>query len=333
MYIKSSNTLVIKTKKLLIFSAILIFACSSDNSKDYGNPSNCDVVYLDSNGITIKACDNTNIGDVGTIDGVQYTIVNREMLEEMLINEEDVSKVCTSYISDMSLLFFNSVNGLPHSFAENFNQPIGSWDVSNVTNMSSMFLQAFSFDQPIDSWDVSSVTDMSTMFKNASEFNQPIGNWDVSSVVNMGGMFFCQLNFNQPIGGWDVSSVTNMSSMFKGSISFNQPIGNWNVSNVTSMAYMFNQNEIFNQDLSQWNVEGVVDMSHMFNSSLLFNQDLGNWGVNNVTNMSYMFSNAISFNQDISLWDVSNVIVCNSFSYETTSWTLPKPNFTNCNPN
>jgi surface protein len=44
-----------------------------------------------------------------------------------------------------------------------FNQSIGSWDVSSVTNMSYM-LRAPNFNQQIDSWDVSKVTNMSLMF-------------------------------------------------------------------------------------------------------------------------------------------------------------------------
>ena len=45
-----------------------------------------------------------------------------------------------------------------------FNQPIGDWDVSNVTDMSYMFYGHQSFNQPIGDWDVSNVTDMYTMF-------------------------------------------------------------------------------------------------------------------------------------------------------------------------
>ena len=78
-----------------------------------------------------------------------------------------------------------------------FNQPIGNWDVSNVTTMQNMFSAECTynyekeFNQDISLWDESNVTDMSDMFFNnpdyfLSTFNQPIGNWDTSSVTNMG---------------------------------------------------------------------------------------------------------------------------------------------------
>ena len=59
-------------------------------------------------------------------------------------------------------------------------------DVSNVTNMNSMFSSPFplDFNQPLNDWDVSSVTNMTNMFKNASAFNQPLNDWDVSSVYD-----------------------------------------------------------------------------------------------------------------------------------------------------
>ena len=55
-------------------------------------------------------------------------------------------------------------------FAENFNQPIGDWNVSNVINMECMFKDARIFNQPIGNWDVSSGTNFSYMFLN-SDFN------------------------------------------------------------------------------------------------------------------------------------------------------------------
>ena len=66
-----------------------------------------------------------------------------------------------------------------------FNQPIGNWNTSNVTDMSYMFSGATVFNQPLNNWDVSNVTDMSYMFAGVryvngtsynriSLFNQPL---------------------------------------------------------------------------------------------------------------------------------------------------------------
>ena len=55
-------------------------------------------------------------------------------------------------------------------------------NMSNVTNMSSMFEDANSFNQTIKAW-TSSVLDMSSMFEGASSFNQNIKVWDVTNVT------------------------------------------------------------------------------------------------------------------------------------------------------
>jgi surface protein len=60
---------------------------------------------------------------------------------------------------------------------------------------------------------------------------------------------------------------------------------------------------------------------------------IGDLDVRSVTFMGYMFSENTSFNQDLSNWSVGNVTECYSFSSMTSQWTLPQPNFTNCNPN
>lgn len=147
---------------------------------------------------------------------------------------------------------------------------------SGTTNMSEMFVNTSSFNSPIGLWDVSNVTNMRTMFYNSS-FNQPIGSWDVSNVTDMGTMFYSSDAFNQDISSWDVSSVTNMDNMFATSV-FNQPIGSWNVSGVTNMDNMFNS-AAFNQDIGSWNVSGVTGMGSMFYNNTVFNQDLSNWCV------------------------------------------------------
>ena len=167
-------------------------------------PLDCEVVYLAENGITVKACDDANVGDTGVIDGVTYTVVNEAMLRGMIENEEDVTKVVTTKVTDMSYFFYiDSDTNSP------FNQDISTWDVSSVTDMSYMFYYGTSpFNQDISNWDVSSVTDMFRMFSNANEFNADISSWDVSSVTDMGFMFWGATTFNQDLSSWSVDNVT-----------------------------------------------------------------------------------------------------------------------------
>jgi surface protein len=49
-----------------------------------------------------------------------------------------------------------------------FNQNIGGWNVSNVTNMRAMFSDAGSFIQDIGNWDVSNITPISFMFRGGN---------------------------------------------------------------------------------------------------------------------------------------------------------------------
>lgn len=199
-----------------------------------------------------------------------------------------------SQVTDMSSMF---------SGATSFNQPINHWDVSHVTNMSQMFSEASNFNQPLSAWDVSNVLDMTSMFFQ-TPFNQPIEMWDVHSVINMSGMFYGSA-FNQPIGAWNVSNVKKMRGMF--SNGFNQPLATWDVSNVETMAFMFSGNSNFNQLIGVWDVSSVTDMSGMFAGAASFNQPIGLWNVGNVTNMAHMFDAADAFNQPIGNWDVKNV--------------------------
>ena len=274
-------------KKLLyLFLTLLIVACSGEDNNN--NQSSCNgdnPVYLADNGITIKACDDAEVYSTGIINGETYTVVNEIVLRDMIENGDDITKVVTTKITDMSYLLATEYE----SFYD-FNQDISSWDVSNVTTMEYMFAEADLFNQDISIWDVSNVISLCGMFANATSFNQPIGNWDVSNTIAN-----------------DVN-LYPMQQIFQGATSFNQDLSNWDVSHVENMTLMF-----------------------AFASS--FNQDISDWDVSNVNNMYRMFTAAYAFNQDLSSWNVDNVTLCNNFSEGATSWTLPQPNFTNCNPN
>jgi len=190
---------------------------------------------------------------------------------------------------------------------------------TTVTSLSYTFYNAFTFNQDLSSWDVSNVTDFSSLFSRDifnetpnMSFNQPIGNWTITNATDLGFMFAFNNAFNQDLSGWNVSNVTDMQGLFFGATAFNQDLSGWDVSNVTNFFSMFRGNPDptasamnFNQDISGWTTSSAENMFGMFRDNPVFNQDIGGWDVSNVTDMALMFRNASSFDQDLSQWDIT----------------------------
>jgi len=241
-----------------------------------------------------KGCINMEYNATDVPDLSNVTTLN-SMFDGCILFNGEIGNWDVSNITNMGSLFycsiFDSFDG-----PSTFNQDISNWDVSNVTNMASMFNGASAFNQEISGWNVSSVTGMGSMFERATSFNQDIGAWDVSNVTYFSGMFESASTFNQDIGGWNMSNATNTGGMFDGASSFNQNIGNWDVSNVNNMFWMFWGASAFNQDIGNWDVSNVVEMGGMFRDASAFDQDLGAWNVSNVTSMNDMFDN-VTLNQ------------------------------------
>ncbi len=146
---------------------------------------------------------------------------------------------------------------------------IGEWDVSNVTDMSNLFMDFHEFDEPLNDWVVSNVTNMKEMFSGclvsnadttdkgmfgiiAANFKQELTNLNN---IRTHEFSYC-MNFNKPLNKWVVSKVTDMSKMFVNCKKFNQPLDSWNVNPTTNMSFMFSRCENFNQPaiIEKWNL-------------------------------------------------------------------------------
>jgi surface protein len=261
---------------------------------------------------------NQNIGNwnVSNVTNFQY------MFHTSLFNN-DGSPDIKNWIFKSSGV---SLTGLFYG-ATCFNQNIGSWDVSKVTNMAQMFYNAISFNQPLNNWNTSNVISMSHMFcggDGVPVFNQNIGSWNVSSVSDFNYMFQDAKAFNNgessDINNWSIKTTgtVSMANMFArnfpGVMVFNQPLNNWNTSAVITMANMFSGGQgQFNQNIGSWNVSNVSDFSNMFGLSSVFNNgrspSIGNWSIKTTgtVNMRSMFSNTSVFNQNIGSWNTSAV--------------------------
>ncbi len=182
--------------------------------------------YLHPNGVTIL-CPNASVGAVGTVNGVQYTKVDRSTLIDKRNAGENLALVCTSGITDLNSMFRKKGQN-----ANTLGAGIGNWDTSSNTSMSRIFANG--------------------------NFNQDISNWDTSNVVNMYNAFQGASSFNQDISGWDTGKVTTMRQTFRRADRFNQDISGWVISNVDDMRGFLKDTEDFNQDLSGWNVDGVT---------------------------------------------------------------------------
>jgi surface protein len=183
-----------------------------------------------------------------------------------------------------------------------FNQNLSSWDVSEVKDMSYMFIRCGIFNNGIKattrvepSVERSLDDEGDEVTYIVEEYREPqtiqprlldppehlsLNKWKTGKVTNMSEMFSkCKL-FNDNLSDWDVTKVENMSGMFLNCENFT------GTDNVT-----FTKN-----DIGKWNTESVTTMMNMFTNCVQFDANLTDWKVHNVEDMSFMFEECRSFN-------------------------------------
>lgn len=98
---------------------------------------------------------------------------------------------------------------LVSSFDNGGSPSISGWTINTTNNVSMYWMfRASPFNQPIGSWNVSKVTNMESMFHTALSFNQNIGSWNVSGVTTFTN-FMADKTFSD-------YSTTNLDAIYNG---------------------------------------------------------------------------------------------------------------------
>ena len=219
--------------------------------------------------------------DVSGVRNFSYTF-NRCNSFNVNINNWDISGI------DQSTGLVSMFSG-----ARLFNQPLNNWTLpSAVTSLANMFSAhdtTNGFNQDIGSWNVSNITNMSSMFSSNGAFTGiNLENWErttagnvstVGNVTTMSGMFYYGYGLaNTAISNWDTSKVTNFASMFGrwGYPTASNPqidVGNivkyWDTSSATNFDSFFTENRAINQNLGSLDITSLTRGIGMFYRSNL----------------------------------------------------------------
>jgi surface protein len=243
----------------------------------------------------------TTINNINKWDVANVTYF-RSMFRECSNFNDNVGNWNVSNATSIALMFYGNSTAAPYGvFNNGGSDSIKNWDTRNVTDMIYTFGIQPSFNQPVGDWNVSSVTDMQQMFNSY---------WNGALGTSLGT--FTNGNSNS-IETWNTGNVTNMNGMFSGQGLFNRNIGGWNMSKVTNTGYMLqslNFNNGGSSDINNWDVSKVTTMSRMFQSAFNFNQPLNNWKVPLVTDfVNFMNESGVITPYAFSVTNYSNFLI------------------------
>ena len=157
---------------------------------------------------------------------------------------------CNNNISKVMLLNYNKKSNVElmavsgPAFSPNLDKiDLSSFNTSNVTNMSYMFMGCSSLTSlDLSGFNTSNVTYMYYMFNDCSSLTSlDLNGFNTSKVTNMDSMFNnCSSLTSIDLSSFNTSKVTNMDSMFNNCSSLTSiDLSSFNTSKVTNMYLMF----------------------------------------------------------------------------------------------
>lgn len=189
-------------------------------------------------------------------------------------------------INNWDISGITEVAGLANMFngCLRFNQSLSNWTLpSTVTSLSGFLQGAEDFNQDISHFNMTNITNISKMFHGCDDFDATnLENWErttpgnastMANVVNMSELFNYKKDvnktFNNAISSWNTSGVTNMRNL---------------VANVTG-----NGNGMTATFVTGWDTSSVSDFTAAFKNTYDFNSNLGSLDISSLTSGSQMF--------------------------------------------
>lgn len=250
-----------------------------------------------------RGCSNLNVTATDIIDLSQTTTLTSFFAGcSSLVFNTSLADWDVSLITDFTSVF----NG-----CSLFNLSINAWDVSSGENFTSCFSNCEVFNQPLASWDMTSAIRIDFMFANCDVFNQPLNAWQLSSCTNAQLLFFNAAAFNQSLLDWPtyLTNLTVADGFFSGCNAYNQPLTGWDdvFDNVANCSKIFQNCFVFNQPVDFLNFTAATDWTEMFANARDFNQSLVSWNAfsGNITTFRLMFSGALDFDQNLAGWNIA----------------------------
>lgn len=262
----------------------------------------------------------------------KYQPKTREALEKIIIKrvnknpkEPYLLDIDTSKITDMSGLFIPDDN-----IHNNYNYieilDLSNWNVSNVTNMHSMFYMLKSVKEiNISAWDVSNVTQMFYMFQYCDSLIElDLSGWNVSDSANINLMFLASDKLEKVYTN-DERIQAEFDKALKERIWWNERNKiNENNINFDIVDYNDEEDDIINNHtinsiMPKYFPADRTELKHIIKDEIRKNPKqpfLLNIDTSKVTDMTSLFINKKSIEiLDLSTWDISDIYSMNYMFY------------------
>ena len=223
-----------------------------------------------------------NNGDVLDDEDLSYWF--QDMLDDRYLDEEALKFVISTPIGRWDVSRVTDMRGLFTDMPFDFDDAEYYHVNDDLTRGDQVDFEDTEYEKFLNTWNVSNVTDMSSMFTDCKNLKRifSLGHiimWDTTKLTKTNYMFE---NCENYFGGvelerFNMENVTDANSMFEGCSGFNSDLSNWNVINLKNANRMFKGCKYFNSDISRWNVRNLKSAKAMFVGCNRFNQDLSSW--------------------------------------------------------